>query len=136
MPTELARSLFNFARVEGRDVIAHFDSGAMTSNAGTLLLGATDEVLTLTQRIAARFKDSRNPIDVGHAMETLMMQRVSAIALGSVPDLGLRRTDYAAGLAAQRRDLTALGCEKIWSEQASSVAHGDKLVSAPAIEPL
>jgi hypothetical protein len=74
--------LFDFARVEGRDVTASFDAGAMTSDAGALLLGATDKVLGLTRRLAACFKDSRNPVFTEHAVETLVMQRVVGIALG------------------------------------------------------
>jgi Transposase DDE domain group 1 len=82
MPTQCSPSLFEFARAEGRDVIASFDAGAMTSDAGALLLGATDRVLSLIRRLAACFKDSRDPVCVEHAVETLVMQRVSAIALG------------------------------------------------------
>ncbi len=82
MPTQCSPSLFDFSRVEGRDVIAGFSAGAMTSDAGALLLGATDRVLSLTRRLAACFKDSRDPAYVEHAVETLVMQRVSAIALG------------------------------------------------------
>jgi hypothetical protein len=33
--------LFGFAPVEGREVVAAFDAGAITSDAGALLLGAT-----------------------------------------------------------------------------------------------
>ena len=40
MPTECNPSLFEFARVEGRPVVASFDGGRMTSDAGAVLLGA------------------------------------------------------------------------------------------------
>jgi hypothetical protein len=39
MPIECSRNLFGFAPVEGREVVAAFDGGAITSNAGGLLLG-------------------------------------------------------------------------------------------------
>ncbi len=42
MPTECSADLFDFASVEGRNVVADFDAGAMTSDAGALLLGAAD----------------------------------------------------------------------------------------------
>ena len=42
MPTECSAALFGFAPVEGRAVVAAFDGGAITSDAGALLLGATD----------------------------------------------------------------------------------------------
>ncbi len=82
MPTECSADLFGFAPVEGRAVVASFDGGAMTSDAGALLLGATDKVLGLTRRLGACFKDSRDPAYTEHAVETLVMQRVTGIALG------------------------------------------------------
>ena len=36
-----------FARLKGRDVVADFGGGAMTSDAGALLLGATDRAIGL-----------------------------------------------------------------------------------------
>jgi hypothetical protein len=47
MPTECNLELFDFARVEGRAVVAAFDGGRITSDAGALLLGATDRVIGL-----------------------------------------------------------------------------------------
>src|SRR5690348_17965086 len=82
MPTECNPNLFTFAPAEGRPVVASFDGGAITSDAGALLLGATDRVLGLTQRLAACFKDSRDPAYTEHAVETLVMQQVVGIALG------------------------------------------------------
>jgi Transposase DDE domain group 1 len=63
-------------------VVASFDGGRITSDAGALLLGATDRVLGLTRRFTACFKDSRDPALVEHSVETLLTQRVVGIALG------------------------------------------------------
>jgi hypothetical protein len=41
MPTERNPDLFGFVAVEGREVVAAFDGGALSSDAGALLLGAT-----------------------------------------------------------------------------------------------
>src|ERR1700760_4984293 len=82
MPTDCSPTLFDFAPVEGRTVVASFDGGAIISDAGALLLGATDKVLGLTQRLAACFKDGRNQAFTEHTVETLVMQRVVGIALG------------------------------------------------------
>src|SRR3954449_4045315 len=82
MPTQCNPELFEFARAEGRAVVASFDGGAITSDAGALLLGATDRVLGLTRRLAACFQDRRDPVYTEHAVETLVMQRVVGIALG------------------------------------------------------
>jgi hypothetical protein len=49
MPTECSPALFAFAPVEGRAVVAGFDGGAITSDAGALLLGATDRSIGLVR---------------------------------------------------------------------------------------
>ena len=72
----------NFHPVEGRRVEASFDGGAITSDAGALLLGQTDRAIRLTERFAACFTDVRTPELVEHQVETLVMQRVVGIALG------------------------------------------------------
>jgi hypothetical protein len=82
VPTECNPSLFEFARVEGRAVVASFDGGRMTSDAGAVLLGAADRVIGLTRQLAGCFTDARNPAFIEHEVETLVMQRVVGIALG------------------------------------------------------
>ncbi len=63
-------------------MVAAFDGGRITSDAGAILLGATDRVIGLTRRLAVCFTDARNPAFVEHAVETLVMQRNVGIALG------------------------------------------------------
>jgi hypothetical protein len=53
MPTECTPRLFAFEAVGRRAVVACFDGGAITSNAGALLLGQVDRGLNLTRRFAA-----------------------------------------------------------------------------------
>ncbi len=61
MPTECSADLFEFAPVERRAVVAGFDGGAITSDAGGLLLRATDGTIGLMDRFAACFIDRRRP---------------------------------------------------------------------------
>jgi hypothetical protein len=82
MPTECSRDLLGFERVEGRDVVAAFDAGAMTSDAGALLLGATDRAIRMMERFAACFHDARRQDLIEHEVVTLVGQRVFGIALG------------------------------------------------------
>src|SRR5919199_3178178 len=82
MPTECSPAWFEFPRVESRAVVASFNGGCLTSDAGARLLGATDRVLGLTRRLAGCFQDHRDPAFVEHTLETLLMQRVAGIALG------------------------------------------------------
>ena len=82
MPTECSLDLFGFAPVEGREVVAAFDGGAITSDAGALLLGATDRALGMMERFAACFHDERRADLIEHEVVTLVGQRVFGIALG------------------------------------------------------
>src|ERR1700674_3333495 len=82
MPTECNAERFDFARVELRTVVAGFDGGEITSDAGALLLGATDRAIRLLDRFADCFIDRRKPELVEHLIATLVGQRVFGIALG------------------------------------------------------
>jgi len=78
MQTECSAKPSAFERVEGRPVVAEFDGGALTSDAGGLLLGAADRRLDLVRRLAGCFRDARDPRLVEHAVATLIGQRVFA----------------------------------------------------------
>ena len=82
MPTECSAEQFDFGRVEGRIVEAAFDAGLVTSDAGALLLGATDRAIDLVGRFADCFRDHRRQDLIEHAVGTLIGQRVFGIALG------------------------------------------------------
>src|SRR5438132_3910468 len=82
MPTECSAEHFDFGTVEGRAVEAAFDGGLVTSDAGAVLLGATDRAIGLIDRFAACFIDRRKPELVEHLVRTLVGQRVYGIALG------------------------------------------------------
>src|SRR5918911_2380144 len=82
MHTECSPNLFAFAPVQGRAVVAAFDGGAITSDAGALLLGATDRAIRLIERVAACFQDARSPEHIEHTITTLVGQRIFALALG------------------------------------------------------
>jgi hypothetical protein len=111
MPTECSAELFEFARVEGRCVVAGFDGGKITSDAGALLLGASDRAIGLIDRLAGCFTDRRSPELVEHTVTTLVGQRICGIALGyaDVLDHDELRHDpiiavLAGRLAARRRN--------------------------------
>src|SRR6516162_5954215 len=81
MQTECSPDLFGFAVVEGREVVAAFDGGSISSDAGGLLLGATDSAIRLVD-FAACFRDSRRQHLIEHEVTTLVGQRVFGITLG------------------------------------------------------
>ena len=82
MPAECTSDLFGFSSVEGRSVVAAFDGGTMTSDAGALLLGAADRAIGLVDRFAGCFGDGRAQGQVVHELPALVGQRVLGIALG------------------------------------------------------
>jgi len=115
MPTDCTPGLFEFPPIEGRDVVASFDGGAITSDAGALLLGQTDRAIQLSEQFAACFSDTRSAALVEHQVETMVMQRVIGIALGyeDLNDHDELRHDpilsvLAGKLAAQRSDCAPL----------------------------
>jgi hypothetical protein len=116
MPTECTPTLFEFEAVEGRAVVAGFDGGDITSNAGGLLLGEVDRGLGLMRRFAACFTDRRAPRLVEHAVETLVGQRIFGLALG-YEDLNdhdeLRKDPTFAVLAGKLTPVLRTDCEAL-----------------------
>jgi hypothetical protein len=80
--TECNQSTFEFAGHFSRQVVARFDGGTLTTDAGGLLLRETDRRLNLLPRFAECFLDGRNPVFVNHSVEQLVSQRVYGLALG------------------------------------------------------
>jgi Transposase DDE domain group 1 len=115
MLTQCSADLFGFAPVERHAVVAGFDGGRMTSDAGALLLGAADRAIGLVERFAACFADGRAAALIEHEVRTLVGQRVFGIALGyeDLVDHDQLRHDptlavLAGKLAARRRDCAPL----------------------------
>ena len=115
MPTQCSRDLFGYEVVEGRQVVAAFDGGEVTSDAGALLLGATDRAIGLVTRFAACFDDGRVQDQIEHTVEAMVAQRVFGIALGyeDLIDHDQLRHDpvlatLAGKLTAKRRDCAPL----------------------------
>ena len=65
-----------------RSVVADFNGGTITSDAGALLLGQTDQAVGLIRRAAECFVDHRDAERIEHTVEQLLRQRVFALALG------------------------------------------------------
>ena len=132
MPTECSPALFEFAPVEGRAVVAGFDGGAITSNAGALLLGATDRAIGLVRRFATCFRDARAPERIEHAVATLVGQRVFGIALGheDLVDHDQLRHDPVLAILAGKLEARRLGCAPLAGKSTLN-----RLEHAPAGEP-
>ena len=80
--TQCNQESFEFQAHFSREVVARFDGGTMTSDAGAVLLRETDRRLDLLPRLAACFEDRRQPWLISHTVPELVAQRVYALALG------------------------------------------------------
>ena len=95
MQAECTPKLPEFEAVERRSVVAGFDGGNITSNAGALLLGQVDRGLGLVRRFADCFTDRRDPRYVEHQVETLVGQRKFDEAITKMSDVIGRKPDLA-----------------------------------------
>lgn len=72
----------SFQAVGGRQIVARFDGGQLSSDGGGLLLREVERRTGLVSQFAACFRDYRNPLLIEHTLESLIRQRVIGLALG------------------------------------------------------
>jgi Transposase DDE domain group 1 len=82
MPTQCNAEQLEFSCIGRRRVVAAFDGGKISSDAGALLLQRTDRAIGLIDRLAGCFIDRRDPDLIEHSVRTLLGQRVFGMALG------------------------------------------------------
>ena len=82
MFAECNRESFGFHALGRRDVVARFDGGRISSDAGGLLLRETERLTGIIHQFASCFTDHRDPDLIEHTVEELVAQRVYALALG------------------------------------------------------
>jgi hypothetical protein len=80
--TECNFSKLKFQAHNKREVVADFDGGDITSDAGVLLLKQTDQKISLLQRFANCFVDARDARFIEHSILDLASQRVYGLCLG------------------------------------------------------
>jgi len=82
MTTQCNQRRFEFHAVSGRQIVAKFDGGAITSDAGGLLLKQVERRTGIIGRLAGCFRDYRNANSIEHTVEELIGQRIYGLALG------------------------------------------------------
>ena len=80
--TECIQSSFGFGRCGGREVVARFDGGTISSDGGAGLLKQVDQRLNLLPRLAKCFLDGRDQRRVEHSIQEMLSQRIYGLALG------------------------------------------------------
>ena len=85
----------SFSSVHSRELVAEFTAGHITSDAGLLLLREADRQIGLVAALNAAIADPRSPERIVHPQQTLIAQRLFALAAGyeDLNDHQLLRTD-------------------------------------------
>ena len=105
--TQCTQSSFEFKAHYGRDVVARFDGGTISSDGGSLLLRQTEERLNLLVRFSRCFLDGREQDRIEHSILEMVSQRVYGLALGyeDLNDHEQLRQDPLFGVLAGREEL-------------------------------
>ncbi len=82
MPTDCNSAAITFTPLGRRQLLAAFDGGRITSDAGALLLREVAGRSGLFERMAACVPDPREPAMIEHDQRTMLAQRVLGIACG------------------------------------------------------
>ena len=80
--TECKPKPFEFHPLDSRKVVAQFDGGDITSDAGGLMLREVERRTGILKKFAACFVDYRNPEAIEHPVEDLVAQRSYGLCLG------------------------------------------------------
>jgi len=91
---------------KGRKVEVNFEGGDITSDGGIILLQQMDRKLGLTEKIAGRLCDPRDPSRVKHDQLSMVRQRLYGLALGyeDLNDHSALRRDSAFQTALYKED--------------------------------
>lgn len=73
---------FIFGQVESCPVVVNFNGESVTSDAGLTLIAELDRKREITSRLAAYFKDYRNPNKILHPVHSLVGQRIYGLIMG------------------------------------------------------
>jgi hypothetical protein len=95
--TDCNRPTLSFSSLGPKAVVADFEGGRLTSDAGALLLRELGEQTGLFRALDQAIPDPRDPALIVHDQRALIAQRIIALALGyeDLNDHHALRTDPA-----------------------------------------
>ena len=90
--------------VEGKEIVARFDGGRLSSDGGLLVLREIERRLSVADRLAACIEDPRDPDSTVHTLADIIRFRLLMIAAGYEDgnDADTLRTDPLFKLALER----------------------------------
>jgi hypothetical protein len=102
--TDCNRQPLSFSSLGSKSVVADFLGGRLTSDAGALLLREVGQKTGLFEALDQAIPDPRHPVYIVHDQESMIAQRIIAIALGyeDLNDHQTLRNDPALQVAAGR----------------------------------
>jgi hypothetical protein len=80
--TQCTQQSFEFQQVGGREIVARFDGGRVTSDGGGILLREVEGRFGFVEKFAACFTDHRDPEKIEHPLVDLLKQRLFGLCLG------------------------------------------------------
>jgi hypothetical protein len=104
--TECKPKPFEFHPLDSREVVAQFDGGDITSDAGGLMLREVEQRTGILKKFAACFVDYRNPEAIQHPVDDLVAQRAYGLCLGyeDLNDHDELRADPVLAVMVGKRD--------------------------------
>ena len=72
---------FIFEQVKSCPIVVNFKGKPVTSNTGLTLIAELDRKREITSRLAACFKDYRNPNKILHPVHSLVAQRIYGLII-------------------------------------------------------
>ena len=111
MSTHRSSESLQFSNLGRRKVVAEFDGGRMSSNAGALFLREVNARCGLIARLAGCFTDYRDPSRVEFPVDRLLAQRIFGLCLGyaDLNDHDRLRDDPALAMAVGCSDIAGDG---------------------------
>jgi len=135
MTTECSQSSFAFHPLAAREVVARFDGGNITSDAGALLLRQTEQATGILKQFAACFTDHRDPDRLEHSALELIAQRVYALCLGyeDLNDHDALRHDPLLAVTVGKEDPT--GAQRVRSRDKGKALAGKSTLNRLELTP-
>ena len=114
----------SFGKQKGKEIIADFNGGQITSDAGLLLLSSINQKYHITERISQSLSDQRDQRYTTYETEELISQRLFQSACGyeDCNDAHSLRNDSMFKIASQREIQESLASQPTLSRLENSVS--------------